>query len=102
MRFCSNCGKEVNENADVCLGCGKALNSNIAEKDTGIGGGMKFLCFMLPLLGLILYCVWRKDRPKSAKSAGKSAAWGFGISVGFTILMMCVTASVTSSILSGY
>ena len=27
-RFCPNCGKEVNENADVCLGCGVALKNN--------------------------------------------------------------------------
>ena len=28
-KFCSNCGKEVNENAAVCLNCGVALNNNI-------------------------------------------------------------------------
>lgn len=27
-KFCSNCGNEVIENADVCLKCGKSLNSN--------------------------------------------------------------------------
>lgn len=25
-KFCPNCGKEVNENAAVCVGCGVALN----------------------------------------------------------------------------
>ena len=25
MKYCENCGKELNEDADVCLGCGKAL-----------------------------------------------------------------------------
>lgn len=27
-RFCSNCGKELNENADICLNCGVAVNNN--------------------------------------------------------------------------
>lgn len=27
-RFCSNCGNELNENADVCLSCGQLLNTN--------------------------------------------------------------------------
>ena len=26
MKFCPNCGKEIIEGADVCLGCGKFLN----------------------------------------------------------------------------
>ena len=25
-KFCSHCGKELNEGADVCLSCGKAVN----------------------------------------------------------------------------
>lgn len=27
MKYCPNCGKEVNEGADVCLSCGKSLNN---------------------------------------------------------------------------
>lgn len=26
-RFCQYCGKELDENQDVCLGCGKAVNN---------------------------------------------------------------------------
>ena len=26
MKFCPNCGKEVGENQDICLGCGRAVN----------------------------------------------------------------------------
>ncbi len=28
MKYCPNCGKELNENADVCLNCGKLLTNN--------------------------------------------------------------------------
>lgn len=30
MKFCPNCGKELNENADVCLHCGKVVGKNIS------------------------------------------------------------------------
>ena len=28
-KFCSNCGNELNEGADICLKCGKIVNENI-------------------------------------------------------------------------
>ena len=34
-KFCSNCGKELNENQDVCLNCGvsvKKMNNNNNNK----------------------------------------------------------------------
>lgn len=30
-KFCSNCGKEVNENADVCINCGKQTEKKQTE-----------------------------------------------------------------------
>lgn len=33
-KFCSNCGKELNENADICLNCGKIVNEKINENQT--------------------------------------------------------------------
>lgn len=32
-KFCSNCGKEVNENADVCLNCGVLVNNNTINQN---------------------------------------------------------------------
>ena len=28
-KYCSNCGTELKENADVCLSCGQLINTNI-------------------------------------------------------------------------
>lgn len=33
-KFCSNCGREVNENAAFCEGCGKALNNTQTQQAT--------------------------------------------------------------------
>ena len=32
MKYCSNCGNEVNENAVVCVKCGCSLNAELANK----------------------------------------------------------------------
>lgn len=34
-KFCSNCGKELNENADVCLGCGMQIKKEIPVDNKG-------------------------------------------------------------------
>ena len=33
MKFCPNCGKELIENADVCLNCGKAIRKSSVAKE---------------------------------------------------------------------
>ena len=35
-KFCSTCGKEINENAVVCLGCGAAVDG---KYEAAVGGG---------------------------------------------------------------
>ena len=33
-KFCYNCGKELNDNADICLNCGVLVNKNIKTVNT--------------------------------------------------------------------
>lgn len=48
--------------------------------------GYAVLCFCFPIVGLILYCVWRESLPKRAKSAGMGGLIGFSIGVVLTVL----------------
>lgn len=41
------------------------MESNIDYSKAGLG--WKILSFFIPILGIILYFIWRKDRPKAAK-----------------------------------
>jgi uncharacterized membrane protein YvbJ len=87
MRYCSNCGNELKEGADVCLNCGKnhsnsVQNVRVIQNDSS-STGLWCLGFFIPLVGLILYLVWRDDKPLSAKSAGQGALISFLISVFF-------------------
>lgn len=80
-KYCGNCGNEVDEKAYICTKCGIVINNNLngvySNKTTNIvdngGIGWAFLGFFFPVVGLILYLVWKDNKPKSAKFAGKGA-----------------------------
>ena len=52
----------------------------------GSSTGYAILCFCFPIVGLILYCVWRESLPQRAKSAGLGGLIGFAIGVVLTVL----------------
>jgi len=78
-KYCSNCGKELPENAYVCLNCGVKVNgtninsNNVVSKEDKGGFGWGALGFFVPIAGLVLYLVWKDERPKCAKSVGIGA-----------------------------
>ena len=51
MKYCSNCGKKVNENQDVCLNCGVALKKQ--SKNLNPNGKSKIAA---GILGIFLGC----------------------------------------------
>jgi len=52
--------------------------------------GLNVISFLIPLVGLIVYLTQKDSYPIKAKSAGKSALWGFGIAIGLNILLTVV------------
>ena len=91
MKYCVNCGKELNDEAVTCIHCGSAVsegqtnNLNEAPKI-----GFAILGFFFPIIGLILYIVYCDSSPLKAKSAGKGALIGFVTSVVIGILLFVV------------
>lgn len=61
--------------------------------DTG-SFGWAVLGFFIPLVGLILYLVWKSERPKDAKQAGKGALISVIVSVVLWILLMVLGIGV--------
>lgn len=99
MSYCSNCGNELNEGAEFCSKCGSAVaagssasiqqsNSENHRVNNGDApsGGFAFLGFLFPLVGLILYLVWRESFPLKANSCGKGALVSVVIGVVLTII----------------
>lgn len=98
MRYCPNCGKEVDPKAVVCPNCGVALPAPVtnnqvvnAQSDTG-SVGWAFLGFFIPIVGLILYIIWRNSEPNNAKKAGLGALISVIVWATFWVLIMIIAA----------
>ncbi len=74
--YCKNCGQQIDDNAFVCPHCGVAQQEiptvQPASPDNG-GFGWALLGFCIPIVGLVLFLVWKDTKPLTAKSAGKGA-----------------------------
>ena len=91
--FCNNCGKEIPDGSAVCNYCGFRFQSGAPQypaANDGPIGGLGIICFLVPIVGLILYLVWKDSTPMKAKGAGKAALWGVGVSVALSAIMMVI------------
>ena len=84
MKYCSKCGKEIHDEAVVCVHCGCSQGSS--KPNDASSTGFAVLGFFFPLIGLILYLVWKSDYPLKAKSAGKGALIGVIVNVIFYVI----------------
>ena len=85
--FCATCGKEIHDEAVICVNCGcavkKTRQSNVLDKPSA---GMNILAFLIPIVGLILYVVWIEKTPKKAKATGKWALIGAIVGIVITAI----------------
>ncbi len=94
MKYCYNCGAQVDDKAAICVHCGvkleaPAAGSNLA-KDDAPSTGLAFLSFFFPIIGFVLYAVNSGNMPKKAKSCLKGAIAGTIASFAFTLLFYAV------------
>ena len=85
MSFCRNCGQEIENNATICIHCGAAQETKPAVTDNG-GFGWGLLGCCIPVVGLILFLVWKDTKPKTSKAAGIGALVSVICGVVFYIL----------------
>lgn len=78
--FCKQCGSQIDESAKYCPQCGACQSEPVqnmqpprAISDTTNAVGYGFLGFFFPIVGLVLFLVWRWERPKAAKASGLGA-----------------------------
>lgn len=55
------------------------------------------LGFFVPIAGLILFCVWRTEKPKSAKQAGIAALISFICNIFLVFIFVCCVIMTGSS-----
>ena len=71
--YCKTCGEVINDEAVICPKCGCETGKKSHTEKDGEGIGFFILGFLFPLIGLILYLVWKNEYPLRAKSVGKGA-----------------------------
>ena len=98
MKYCSKCGKELMDEAVVCPGCGCAQENKAVSNDAS-SFGWAVLGFFFPIVGLILYLVWKDNTPLKAKSAGKGALVSVIVSVVLWIIYAVIIGALVSSML---
>lgn len=108
MAYCKHCGAEINDDAAFCPKCGQAQSETAPQQpqqqtppnwqqppqtpapvDSGsIGWGV--LGFCIPIVGLILFLVWKDQKPRTAKMAGIGALVSVIIAVVCYVLMFII------------
>lgn len=98
MAYCSKCGSQVNDGDQHCPYCGAAQQSakqpHYNAQGTQVvtvdnGGPLWFLIgFCVPIVGLILFLIYSKEKPNTAKSAGMGALVSVILSAVFTIISL--------------
>ena len=85
MKYCSNCGAELNENAVICVKCGAAVQQAAEDK---VSVGLVILSIFIPLFGIIYWAVKAKETPKRAKACGIAALITIGVVVLLYIILI--------------
>lgn len=93
--FCKNCGTEIDDKAYVCPKCGvKTTSIPAPAADDAPSAGFGVLGFFLPLIGFILWLIWKDSSPLKAKSCGKGALIGVIVSIAFSIIGGIITGAM--------
>lgn len=73
-KFCSNCGEPIADKAYICTKCG-VKQAGVSDDKGGLGWFL--LGFIIPIVGLILWLIWKDEKPETAKSVGQGALISF-------------------------
>lgn len=82
--YCENCGHNNDNNNKFCSRCGNKLDKMItsSQNSTSLSTGEKVAIFfgnlcLSPLLGIILYFVWKNEKPQKSQQACTLTIWTF-------------------------
>ena len=99
--YCQKCGKEINDDAVVCINCGCAVKKEdpiseinqkmYSEPKTGMG---ILLGIFLGLIGLIIGICLYPENTVARKTFIKSWGITFGITIGVTIIISVIYSTV--------
>jgi len=86
--FCPNCGNQMHAAQTVCAQCGNPQSANVQQQnqnqmiqETGIQWGWVVLGFFVPIVGWILWGMWKEKKPQTAKACGIAGFIGFAVNL---------------------
>lgn len=86
-KYCPFCGNSVNEEQVLCLNCKRNIENTIIDNASG---AMKVLCFLFPIIGLVIYLANINTRKQFAKDCGNSSLCGFIIGIVLILILYFV------------
>lgn len=96
--FCKCCGKEIMDDAVICIHCGCSTKEKTAKEQTDApSAGIAVLSAFFPIIGLIIWLAAHDTQPLMARSAGKGALIGVVVVVAFIILVNLLTMIAISN-----
>ncbi|MBQ7835904.1 MAG: zinc-ribbon domain-containing protein [Clostridia bacterium] len=103
MAFCKNCGNQISDQAVMCPMCGTMVSAPVNNTPKATSGNFLWavLGFFVPLAGLILFIVWKNDRPGDAKMAGIGALVGFILNIITSVLWGVIVGLMEVLLLEG-
>jgi len=100
--FCKNCGREIDNNAEICPLCGVRVKETVKEvvvedKPSHFAGAAS-CCF--PSAGIVLYFMWKDQKPKSAKTI---CYWMIGGMITLVLIyVLCIVLGIASELMYYY
>ena len=75
MAYCRKCGALIDDYASVCPKCGTPQNGGSNTPPVVDNGGFLWglLGCCIPIVGLVLFLVWKDTKPRTARAAGIGA-----------------------------
>lgn len=88
--YCENCGAEISKEAYICPKCGVKVKKEENNDEDKPNVGLNILSLFFPIIGLILYFVWKNETPIRAKSVLTYCLIGWGIGIFFNIIIATI------------
>lgn len=103
MAFCPKCGKEIDDEAVMCVHCGCPTGVQAAPAAPTVDmvstatTGEKVLSFLIPIAGIILYCVNKDKKPKAAKTCLLVGVITWAICIFLILAIAIIPSKMTES-----
>ena len=110
---CSSCGNNLKEGVAFCPNCGTAVNNiqnefdnknlssdvnNNTQVQEGSPVGWGILSFFFPIVGLILFLVFKNDKPKASKVSGICAL----VSTVLNIIIITISFALLGGVIGSF